>query len=163
MRNVYLLVGFVLMIILSYVLAISKTISLIEENKELQALTETDISPTSELSTLNARLRELDSLKQTISSIDNYNAYLIKNVTEWSQVSQVEVVGMKQLPSDKRTDEVSFEGSFHQLLRLLNIIEQQLNTVGINSVRFERIEDRRTKFVTLQMHVIIQKQYADES
>lgn len=162
-RNAYLLAGTVLFMIVAYVFAIRKTISLYRENQKLQNSVDRgeDVQ------------HQLGRMENKLTDLSNYlNAYALDSLKDqqyiMSQVSELcktYDVTLKSFPgavvsSEKdfgiETNVIETEGRFINQLKLIHALETEKKAGRISGVSFRAYPDNRTKKLTLSLTIYLQ-------
>lgn len=161
-KNIILLIGFILLIVLCYQLAISKTITL---KKEFNTLKQQEIlfkNTPKQISLLKQKQKYYDSLlnKYQIkgSSLQNN---LLKTINAYAGANNIKVVSFLE-PHSIRKDELkintyqfTFEGNYNNILKLIHKLEQDTKFGEIINLHFEKKKNFRTGKHFLQAHVLM--------
>ncbi len=168
-KNIFLVTGFVLMVIISYKFSISKTFGLKNEIEGLEQQ-KTELAQLSGLaSTLKKReqyadslLREHRQLNGSVQSnlLDLLNANsqeLGYSVSDFQEPHRYEDGGLTI-----NTFQFTLRGSFSGIQSVLFEIEQKYNFGEIRNVHFEKKKDFRARKEYLECSVVIENQFAAE-
>tara|TARA_B110000091_G_C13819664_1_gene479953 strand:+ start:297 stop:821 length:525 start_codon:yes stop_codon:yes gene_type:complete len=163
-KNSALLVGFLLILVFSYVFSIQKTLGLKSELKHLSIDKEIMMGANETILGLQQENYYLDSiLKQKDISFENsFQQILLKKLNDFSKRTSMDIISFKQphIYSDKTTILMSYEfqvkGNFKSLLQLTNTIERQ-QLGELISVQFEKKRNYRNNRNELTGLFYIQK------
>jgi len=161
-KNILLLVGFVLALVLSYKLAISNTIKL---RKEKNALLQQELlfnDTPRQLTHLKQKQQYYDSLLTKYqlngSSIQNN---LLQTINNFAAESNLKVIGflephiLNQNNLIIKTYQFSLEGDFNKILELLHKLEQQTKFGEIINLHFAKKKNHKTGEYYLQAFVLL--------
>ncbi|GAA4235713.1 hypothetical protein GCM10022291_18350 [Postechiella marina] len=161
-KNIVLIVGFIIVLILCYQLAVSKTLAL---KKDYNALKKEELlfkNTPKQLSLLKQKQKYYNSLlnKYQIQggSIQNN---LLKTINIFSKQNDLKVVRFLEphLVSDNdltvKTYRFSVEGNYNALVKLFHHIEQQTKFGEIINLHFVKKKKNRTGKYYLQAHVLL--------
>lgn len=144
------MVGFLLMLIVSYVFTIQKTVDLKSKLNALEKDAEMMSGATTKIVQLQHENKKLDSiLKKNEVSIENsFQQILLKKLNEFSKNAALEIISFKQPHRYEHQGRIvmtyAFEvkGNFKSLLQLTNTIERQHLGVLV-SLNFEKKRNYR--------------------
>lgn len=163
-KNIGLVIGFLLLLIISYVFSIQKTIDLksrliiLDREKEL-------LSNASErIFNLQQENKYLDSiLQQKELSIENsFQQLLLNKLNTFEKVNSIEVISFNEphqiIKNKTNLSTYSFEikGKFNTLLKLTNFLERQ-QLGKLTSVNFEKKRNYRKNKEELTVQFYLQK------
>ena len=163
-KNIALVVGFLLLLIISYLFSIQKTVDLksrltgLQKNKELVA------NASERIFSLQQENQYLDAiLKQKDLSIENsFQQTLLKKLNAFSKTTPIEIISFLEPHTFKEKSALlmtySFEikGNFSALLQLTNNLERE-QLGAIISVHFEKKKNYRRNKQELIAKFYIQK------
>ena len=162
-KNILLIIGFVLTLILCYTLAISKTIEQKQTYNTLKTQEELFKNAPKQLSLLSQKQRYYDSLLTKYqlngSSIQNN---LLSQITAFSEDHQLKVISylephiLVKNELTMRTYEFVIEGEYNSINQLIYQLEQHSKFGDIISLHFERKKNFRTGRYYLQARVLLQ-------
>lgn len=161
-KNILLLTGFLLALVLSYQLAISKTIAL---KKEFNTLKQQDVlfeNTPKQISLLKQKQTYYDSLlnKYQINGSSLQNN-LLKTVTIFADSTNLKVVSFLEphiVHKDNlkiNTYQFVLEGNFNAILKLIHKLEQDTKFGEITNLYFEKKKNFRTRRYYLQVSILL--------
>ncbi len=161
-KNILLIVGFLLVLFLSFKLAISKTINL---KKEYHTLKHEELllkNTPKQLSLLKQKQKYYDSIlnKYQIkgSSIQNN---LLKAINALANSNELKVVHFLEPHITKNNDlsiktyQFTIEGDYNNILKLIYHLEQQTKFGEVINLSFEKKKNFRTRKYYLQAHILL--------
>ncbi len=161
-KNIVLIIGFLVLIVLCYNFAISRTLKL---KQELNALTIEEQhlkNAPKQLSLLKQKEKYYDSIlgKYQIngSSIQNN---LLKTITSFADTHNIKIVSFLEPHSIEKdnfsikTYRFSIEGDYNSILNLIYFLEQKTRYGEIINLHFEKQKDFRKNTSYLQAHVLL--------
>ncbi|MEP5338792.1 MAG: hypothetical protein ABJL44_19090 [Algibacter sp.] len=161
-KNILLILGFILTLILCYKLAISKTFSLKKEYNSLKQEALLSKNTPKQLSLLKQKQKYYDSIlnKYQIkgSSIQNN---LLKTINIFSEANSLKVVSFLEphiLKNDDLTEntyQFTIQGQYNSILKLIHHLEQQTKFGEVINLNFEKKKNFRTGKYYLQAQVIL--------
>lgn len=163
-KNIALVVGFLLLLIISYLFSIQKTFDLKSRLTSLQKEKELVVNASERIFYLQQENQYLDAiLKQKDLSIENsFQQTLLKKLNVFSKTTPIEIISFLEPHTFKEKSAMlmtySFEikGNFSALLQLTNNLERdQLG--AIISVHFEKKKNYRKNKQELIAKFYIQK------
>jgi hypothetical protein len=161
-KNIGLILGFVIVLILSYQLAISKTIDLKKEYNELKHQETLFKNTPKQLSLLRQKEKYYDSLltKYQLNGSSLHNN-LLKTINSFAQTNNLKVSGflephvLNQNDLTIKTYQFTLQGDFNAILKLTHILEQQTKFGEIINLHFEKKKNFRTGKYFLQAFVLL--------
>lgn len=161
-KNIILLVGFLLALILCYQLAISKTVALKKEYNTLKQEEALFENTPKQVSLLKQKQKHYDSLlnKYQIkeSSIQNN---LLKTINTFADSSNIKVIGflephiINQNDLKINTYQFTLEGDYNAIIKLIYRLEQDTKFGEITNLHFEKKKNFRTGKHFLQASVLL--------
>ncbi len=161
-KNIVLVVGFVLILIFCYKLAISNTLVLKKEYKDLKQEALLLKNTPKQLSLLKQKQTYYDSLlnKYQIEggSIQNN---LLKTINTFCSNNNLKVVGFLEPHISKTNDltiktyRFTIEGDYNAILKLIHHLEQQTKFGEIINLHFEKKKNFRTGKHYLHVSVLL--------
>ncbi len=161
-KNIALLVGFLLALVLSYQLAISKTVAL---KKEFNLLKKQEVlfeNTPKQISLLKQKQKYYDSLlikyQMAGSSLQNN---LLKTINAFADSSHIKVVSFLEPHSIVKDDlkintyQFVLEGHYNAILKLIHKLEQDTRFGEITNLHFEKKKNFRTGKYYLQARVLL--------
>ncbi len=162
-KILYLLTVFVLLLILSYSLAVKKTFQLKRICKDLKSkIGQVDNAPEL-ISKLSARLNQIDDIVGT--SLETKVDIQDLIIDEVSHYCQQQNINFRELPARHTFNEkdylvethiVRIQGGFKKLVKLLYLIENEYNLGRVSSTRFFTTKNIKTKRTELLLEIYIQ-------
>ena len=157
--------SFIVLLILSYSLAIKPTLELIKNHKTLKEKYETIAEAPVKLKTMQ---RQLDKINSTYFSTFTNNTqlsqdYLLEVLNEIVSTNKVQITNYPGEHSftngnlDVTTHIITIKGSFNSLLKTLYNFENSYKSFKIASVKFYSELNRKTKLKQLYMELYIQQ------
>ena len=147
-----------MLLVLGYVLGVSKTIALYQENKQLASLVSVgEEQLVRSIGRLSEEKQRIDSLKQFYSG-DDSDAFLLQLLVKKADYYQLDVIAVNE--ETQRTGLIfvyTLEGKYRNMIRFLKDIEVSIHSMNVVSVAYQRMEDRRTKTVSLNMKLYFNK------
>ncbi|MBV6644129.1 MAG: hypothetical protein KI790_01690 [Cyclobacteriaceae bacterium] len=161
-RNYALLIGFALLMLLSYFVAFGKTIALHHENSQLEKSGGSGFSPATYAKLAEEKSR-LDSIYQQVAGI-NYEGRLLESVARLSGKHKTKVISVEELTGYRatRVDRLVVSGSYFSLIRLLRDFQDQFHSGLVRSLDFHVVKDRKSKTKRLLLDLYIEKLKVDE-
>ncbi len=158
-KNLALLILFPVILIVGYFLSFSKSIELYEENNRLESYEGRELNLPLKIASLNKRVQRLDSLI-TINQY-SYQSRLFNTTSVYCEkygTSLIEVRGFdfkqyEDLPYE--TYKIRLEGKYHDLLKVLNDMENNFGLGKVQSVSFTKEFNRKTKRTSLLLSVYL--------
>lgn len=162
-KVLYLLAGFVVLLILSYALSIRRTIALGEICNRLEQQKESLQNAPAKIRKINQELANINAIigKDMHVDMDVQSAILEKT----GQFCQKQKLTFKRFPKTHyynekdylvMTNKLVMEGEFIKILKLIYLFEQEFQLGKIISVQFEKERDRKTKRMRLYGSLLIQ-------
>jgi hypothetical protein len=161
-KNIGLILGFIIVLILSYQLAISKTFNLKKEYNDLKHQETLFENTPKQLSLLRQKEKYYDSLLTKYqlngSSIQNN---LLKTINTFAELNNLKVSGflephvLKQNDLIIKTYQFTLEGNFNAILKLTYKLEQQTKFGEIINLHFEKKKNFRTGKYYLKAFVLL--------
>jgi len=161
-KNILLIIGFVLVLILCYQLAISNTL---QQKKQFNTLKQQELlfkNAPKQLSLLKQKEAYYDSLLTKYqldgSSIQNN---LLKTINAFAKDNSLKVVSflephvITQNDLTIKTYEFVVEGQYSSIIQLIYQLEQQTKFGEIINLHFEKKKNFRTGRYFLQAHVLV--------
>ena len=162
-KNQYLLWGTLAFALLVYLLAIQKTISLWQENKDFhQQLAQAEQAPAQirllqgKLSAFNSQLgiylvEHNDNQEKVVRAANEFcqkNHLILREIPELvlQQEGEFEVI----------TTQIVAQGNFRDLVRMVHHFEHEHKIARVTSVKFEKAEDAKTRKTYLAVHILLQ-------
>lgn len=161
-KNIVLLSGFLLTLIVCYHLAISNTLELKKQYNSLKQEETLFKNTPKQLSLLKQKLRYYDSILSKYqlggSSIQNN---LLKTINEFAESDNLKVIEfvephvINQNDLTIKTYQFTVEGDFNAILKLIHKLEQQTKFGEIINLNFEKKKNFRTGKYYLQAKVLL--------
>lgn len=161
-KNILLILGFLLALILCYKLAISKTISL---KKEFNSLTEQEAlfeNTPKQVSLLKQKQKYYDDLLDKYqlngNSVQNN---LLKTINTYSDSANIKIINFLEPHIINKNDlkintyQFTLEGDFNSILKLIHKLEQQTKFGEIINLHFEKKTNFRSGKNYLQASVLL--------
>ena len=163
-KNIALIVGFLLLLIMSYVFSIQKTLDLKSRLTRLKKDKELVSNASGRIFSLQQENKYLDSiLQQKDLSIENsFQQTLLKKLNAFSKKAPIEIISFEEPHAfkDKNATLITYyfkiKGSFSTLLQLVNSLERQ-RLGEVVSVNFEKKKNYRSNRQELIGAFFIQK------
>ena len=158
-KNIIVAIGFLVVLILVYLLSFSRTIALNQENKRLLNAEKNKGNLPLKIASLNKKIQRTDSLIE-ISQV-NYQTRLMNTLGERTKARKVVLTSIqeesfKQFEGQPyETFKLTFQGDFINLVKLLQDIEGNFGLGIIQSIDFRKVTDKRTKEVSLNLDVYL--------
>lgn len=161
-KNIILITGFLLGLILSYQLAISKTVKIKKEYNILKHEETLFENTPQQVSMLQQKQHYYDALlsKYQINEGSVQNS-LLKTINTFADSANIKVIGFLEphiIPKDDlniSTYQFILEGDFNALLKLIHKLEQGTKFGEITHLAFEKKTNFRNGQVFLQAHVLL--------
>jgi len=163
-KNIALVGGFLLLLIISYVFSIQKTFELKTKLNSLEKDKELLSNATERIFNLQQENLYLDSILQLkdVSIENSFQQTILNRLNSFSKNESIEIISFQEPHSFKenttRLDSYSFEikGNFNALLKLVNTLEKQ-QLGEIISLNFEKKKNYRRNKQELMVAFHIQK------
>jgi hypothetical protein len=162
-KNQYLLWGSLAFAIFVYLLAVSKTIALWQENKSLHAqLAQVEQAP-SQIRSLQEKLSQFNSQLgiYLVEESDNQEK-IVRTANEFCQKNNLILREIPELFIQEEPDfevittQIVAQGTFVNLVRLVHYLEKKNKVGRVTSVRFEKAEDAKTRKTYLSVRILLQ-------
>lgn len=163
-KNIALVVGFVLLLIISYMFSIQKTMDLKSRLKVLNKEKELLSNASERIFNLQQENRYLDSiLQQKELSIENsFQQLLLNKINTFKKENSIEVISFNEPHQIKKNNTnlstyyFEIKGNFNVLLKLTNFLERQ-QLGKLTSVNFEKKRNYRKNIEELTGQFYLQK------
>jgi len=162
-KNKYLLIGFGLMLIVAYQLAISETVDNYKACAELEKKQQSIQQAPQDLKLLQAQLKGINHLiengHRNVGGAHAALVNVISNYCDENTVTLREYPGTQETIQNDlviETNVFEVQGPFIKLLNLVYLLEQKNRIGKIASVRFESHKDLATKQTMLTVKIYIQ-------
>jgi hypothetical protein len=162
-KNKYFVYGFLLAVIVVYLLAIRNTVSLWNENSKLSHSILAQQSSQQKFDQIKNRSVELDGqINKYFTDSTSHDELLLKSVSELCQQEKVLLKDMPIIEKSKEgnyhifTNKITIEGNYHGLLKVLHQLETQRNIGRIASADFKTYVDHKKKKEILMLIIYIQ-------
>lgn len=161
-RNILLVLGFLLCLVLSYQLAISKTFTLRKEYKQLSQQQTLFENTPKQISLLNKKQTYFDSIlsKYQIKESSLQNS-LLKAINTFAEKNNISVTDFFEPHTINNSDLTintfifSLEGDYNSILKLIHKIEQESKFGEIINLHFEKKKNFRTGRNYLEARVLL--------
>lgn len=161
-KNIILVVGFFLALILCYQLAIAKTLALVENHTVLKQQDVLLKNTPRQISLLKQKQTYYDSIlakyQLNKSSLQNN---LLKTINSFADSNNIKVIRFVEPHSIKTNDlkvnhyQFTLEGNYNAILQLIYKLEQQTKFGEIVNLHFEKKKNFRTGRDYLVAHIIM--------
>lgn len=163
-KSIGLVIGFVLLLVISYVFSIQKTLDLKSRLTDLKKEKKLLSNASERIFNLQQENKYLDSiLQQKELSIENsFQQLLLNKLNTFEKENQIEVISFNEphqvVKNKTNLSTYSFEikGSFNTLLKLTNFLERQ-QLGKLTSVNFEKKKNYRKNRDELTAQFYLQK------
>ena len=162
-KNKYLMIGFLLFLVLSYVMAISDTLGVFFAYSDLQKKEQQMTHAPQELKDLQVKLRGLNYLIETKQkNTAGVHASLLNVITAYCDENNVllrEYPGSQENTQNDLVIETNIfevQGPFFKLLDLVYLLEQKQRIGKVASVKFQTKRDMQTHDNMLTVTIYIQ-------
>ena len=163
-KNIALVIGFVFLLMISYVFSIQKTFDLKSRVKALKKEKELVSNASERIFSLQQENKYLDSiLQQKELSIENsFQQTLLQKLNAFSKLETIEIISFDEphVFNESKTNLMTYsfevKGSFKALLKLLNTLEKQ-QLGKLLSINFEKKKNYRRNREELIGQFYIQK------
>ena len=163
-KNKLLGIGIVTLIVLSYTLAIKKTLSIKAESKNLKFQVEQYTDITTKLNLLNLKNKYYDSIFKTMEINDtSLQNNLIRIINIEAEKNEVKVMDFNQPhihaigESNQYTYSFDLEGDYTNILKVVHTLEQKGSFGEIVHLNFEKKKDYKTNRDYLNAKVMMQQ------
>ncbi len=164
-KNIALLVGFAILLFLSYQLSFSKTFQLKKQYQTLKKEQKLLTNVSEKLLTLKQENSYYDSILKSkkISATNSFQNNLLQRVTTFADSTGISIVSFNNphiLQMDNATiNTYSFtlNGNFTAIIRLIYELEQQFKLGKIISVHFKKKKNYRLSTNYLECEIILQR------
>ena len=166
-KNLAVTIAIPALLILGYFLSFSRTIELQKDNERLRGYEAQEDNLPLKIAAARKRIQTLDSII-SINEV-SYQARLLQTLTDYckqyrTSLLEVKDVDFKQyetLPYDSYR--IRIEGRYANLVRTLNALEKNFGLGKVQSVSYDKEEDRRTKRVSLVLSIYITRVNVEET
>lgn len=164
-KNIVLLLGFLLMLVIGYKFSISKTIAASRQYASINKQRELLSDIPSQISYLKQQNKFYEDVlaKNQISSESSFQNNLLKIVNTFAKENKLAITGFKEPHIIEQNDAVtktyqfSVKGDYTSILKLLHTIEQYGNYGKIISTDFQKKKNYKTNKVFLECTVFLQR------
>ncbi len=161
-KNILLITGFILVLVLSYQLTISKTVTLKQEYNTLKKEAQLFKNTPKQLSLLKQKQKYYDSLlnKHQIKSGSIQNN-LLKTINTYAYNNKLKVIRFLEPHTSKsndliiKTHQFTVQGDYNTILKLIHRLEQQTKFGEIINLHFYKKKNFKTNTYYLQAQVIL--------
>lgn len=163
-KNIALFVGFLMLLLIAYSVAIKKTIE--AKTTHTKLLNDVDLlrNATGKTKFLAEKNTYLDSILQSnnVSINNSFQQVLLQKITDFTTANTIELRAfnephiVKEKKSSIQTYSFEVEGDFSNLLQFVNYIEQQ-QLGELTSINFLRKKNYRTNRYYLTVTVFLRK------
>jgi hypothetical protein len=161
-KNIILIFGFLLVLVLSYRLAISKTIEL---KKEFNILEKQEIlydNTPKQISILKQKQSYYDELlsKYQLNSSSLQNN-LLKTINTFTDTTDVKIISFLEPHVINKVDlrintyQFTLEGNYNDIIKLIHKLEQETKFGEITNLHFEKKKNYRTGENYLQASILL--------
>lgn len=162
-KNKYLVYGFGAALLIVYLLAISKTITLWKENSLLQNNLVTQHAAKKKYSDIKNRSEEINAqITKYFTDSISHDELLLKTISELCHQEKVLLKDMPLIEKSKEgnyyifTNRVTLEGNYKGLLQVLYQLETKHNIGRIASANFKTYTDHKKKKEILMLVMYVQ-------
>ena len=149
-KNIALIVGFLVLLIISYVFSIQKTLDLKSNVKELTKEKELVSNASERIFNLQQENKYLDSILQLkeLSIENSFQQTLLQKLNAFSKTATIEIISFnephlfREINTNLMTYSFEVKGTFKTLLKLVNTLEKQ-QLGEIISINFEKKKNYR--------------------
>ncbi|NRB84035.1 MAG: hypothetical protein HRU49_09730 [Winogradskyella sp.] len=161
-KNRLLIVGFVLMLCMSYQLSISKTIAAKQRYETLSQDALLFNNAPKQISMLRQKEKHFDSIlgKYQLNGLSLQNN-LLKTIADLAKKHRLKVISFNE-PHKTENDEMStnhyqfgLQGDFNGILQLVYVLEQETRFGEVVHLNFERKKNYRTNRYYLEAQVLL--------
>ncbi len=161
-RSLNMVAGFMILLLFSYVFSFSKTIGKYGEYSELKDLRNKQSISSLEYSHLIQELKYYDSLHNLITSVD-YQQFLTDFMVKSGDDQRVLLKGLEPSHNNDRVLDIFYlEGSFANLVALVNETETRLTHAQVRNLELKRTYDREDRINRLVLKLILEKRKIDD-
>ena len=158
-KNLAVTIAIPVLLILGYFLSFSRTIALQNDNERLRGYETQEDNLPLKIAAARKRIQTLDSII-SINEV-SYQARLLHTLTDYCkqyrtsliEVKDVDFKQYEKLPYDSYR--IKIEGKYINLVKTLNALEQNFGLGKVQSISYQREEDRRTKRVSLALTIYL--------
>ncbi|GAA3647426.1 hypothetical protein [Flavivirga jejuensis] len=161
-KNILLLAGFLLVLVLCYQLSFSKTLDIKKEYHSLKAQEALFENTPKQVSLLKQKQKYYDSLLTKYqlngSSVQNN---LLKTINTFADNTNLKVVHFLEPHIINKNDlrintyQFTLEGDYNHIIKLIHKLEQQTKFGEITNLHFEKKKNFRTGRYYLQAHILL--------
>ena len=162
-KNYLILGGFILTLILVYVLNFSKTIDLYLTVSQSEKEIENVSSYPKKITMYSTKLKELNRVIESFVKDDDFGQEeILEEVSSFCNNNRIKIrqfpVSTMEVKGDILLENYSFvvDGSFKNILKLIDNLENKKKIGKITSVKMEKIKERRTKRIKLYATIYLQ-------
>lgn len=161
-KNILLISGFLILLILSYNFAISNTIKLKKEHNTLKQQELFFENTPKQLSLLHQKQKYYDSLlnKYQINGSSIQNNFL-KTINSFAETNDLKVINFikphtfNQNEITVKTYSFTLEGTYNNIVKLIHKLEQETKFGEIINFHFEKKKNFKTGYSYLQAHILL--------
>ena len=161
-KNRWAVIGFCLVVLLSYQYAIKNTFDTRSALKTAEAKANSAADVPYQVSLLKKKSVYLDSLlnKNRIKATSLENN-ILNHLNTYADSTRIKIIAFNKPHKIQKEDhevstyEFTLEGSFNALLGLIYTIEQKTRFGEVSHLQFKKIKNYRTGRYSLQAHVLI--------
>ena len=164
-KNIALLIGFILLLWLSYMLSFSKTLELKERHSALKKEQELLSNVSQKLLILKQQEVYYDSILRSkkISIESSFQNNLLSKINGFADSTNIKVVSFQnphvfeQDGAEVLTYSFTLRGSFNQITRLIYQLEQSFKLGKVISVQYMKKRDYRRRSDYLECTILLQR------
>ena len=152
-KNIAFLAGTFLILIAGYFFSIRKTLEINDHNQRLQRSIVNADQLYRQAAVLKRDKKKVDSLLQNLD-LQGGDQLLLRQLTRLNQSDRtpmVEYTEVQKRDTKEKFNRFRFSGTYHDLLRLLQEVENRRLGGGLVSVRFDTETNRRTRETKLYL------------
>lgn len=161
-RNIILVVGFLLTVIIAYKYAIANTLQLKSEYKTLKQEAVVFDNMPQQLSSLKQREKYYDSLltKYQLGESSMQNS-MLRAINTYAEANKLKVVGFIEPHKIAQNDltintcQFTLEGDYNAIITLIHQLEQNTKFGEIINLNFKKLKNYRTGKYYLQARVLL--------
>ena len=151
------------MLVIVYMLAINKTVSLWKDNTQIENKLLTERVTSNKFVDIKSRSEEINSVvNQYFTDSISHDEYLLKTISE---ICAHEKVLLKEMPIIENsvegnykilTNRIVLEGAFHNLLRVVHTLENKEKIGRLTSINYKMYREHKQKRDILSLIIYVQ-------
>nr|WP_321355540.1 hypothetical protein [uncultured Draconibacterium sp.] len=161
-KSLFLFAGTILLLLLTYVMSISKTIEITKSIKNLDRKILMAQTAPVQIDSLQTKINRWNKNLLSEVSLNEIQQRIFDELNQTGNLSKVTIKGIKRIDEKNENEitintyEIDFTGEFKTLVQTLNHLEQKMKYGYILSSSFEMVKNRKKRIDELRLKLIVQ-------